>query len=93
MRQLFGAPSKTPIEAFYLESGKLPLRFIIQNRRLMYWFHLVKIGEDKMLHKFYKAQQNIPVKKDWTSQVEQDKKDLDINFSDDDIKQMSKYKF
>ena len=44
LRQLFGAHSKTPIEAFYLESGKIPLHFIIQNRRLMYWWHLVKLS-------------------------------------------------
>ena len=55
MRQLFGAHSKIPIEAFHLESGKIPLRFIIQSRRLMYWWNLVKLSENKMLNGDYCA--------------------------------------
>ena len=93
LRQLFGAHSKTPIEALYLESGKIPIRYIIKNRRLMYWWHLANISDDKMLSKFYYAQKNMPVKDDWTIQVDKDKEELDINLSDTDIKKMKKYKF
>ena len=64
MRQLFGAHSKTAIEAFYLESGKMPLRFIIQNRRLMYWWHLVKLNDNNMLYNFYNAQTGVKYKFD-----------------------------
>ena len=34
LRQMFVAHSKTAKEAFYLESGKVPLRYIIKSRRL-----------------------------------------------------------
>ena len=34
MRKLLNCPSKTPINLMYLEMGCLPLRFIIQSRRL-----------------------------------------------------------
>ena len=93
MRQLFGAHSKTPIEAFYLESGKVLLRYVLKSRRLMYWWSLVRLSEDKMLSKFYYAQKNNPVKDDWINQVDKDKKELNINLNDNDIKRMSKYMF
>ena len=47
MRQLFDSHSKTAKEALYLESGKIPLGFIIKSRRLMYWWHLVSLSEEK----------------------------------------------
>ena len=36
LRQLLGAHSNTPIEALYLGTGTLPLKYIIKSRRLMY---------------------------------------------------------
>ena len=36
LRGLLSAHSKTPLEALYLESGCIPIRFIIKSRRLMY---------------------------------------------------------
>ena len=65
LRQLLGAHSKTPKEALHLETGTLPFRYIIKSRRLMYWWHLVKQNDDRLLSKFYKAQKNRPVKGDW----------------------------
>ena len=88
-----GAPSKTPIEALYLETGKLPIKYIIQCRRLMYWWHLVKQDKNKLISKFYTAQKNIPVKGDRTLQVEKDKVELNINLNDEDLLKMSKRKF
>ena len=45
------------------------------------------------LNKFYKARRINPVKDDWTTQIEKDKLELNINLDDEDIKGMSKYKF
>ena len=59
----------------------------------MYWWHLVNLSEDKMLYKFYQAQRNNPVKDDWTTQIDKDKEELNINLSDSDIKEMSKFNF
>ena len=59
----------------------------------MYWWHLINLSDDKMLTKIFKAQRNNPVKDDWTTQIEKDKLELNINLHDEDINGMSKYKF
>ena len=90
LRSLFKAHSKTPIEAFYLETGKYPLRYILKSRRLMYWWHMERLNGEKMLYKFLKAQQNNPVKNDWILQVMKDKEELQIDISDKELLKMSK---
>ena len=42
----------------------------------MYWHHIVKLGKNSLLNKFYTAQQNQPVKGDWVKLLEKDKKTL-----------------
>ena len=43
-------------ESLYLETGKLPLKYIIKMRRLLYHSHIVRLEEKKLLHRVYKAQ-------------------------------------
>ena len=56
MRKVFGASSKTPKEFLYMETGKIPIRFILKSRRLMFWFDIVNRNEKSLIQKFYKAQ-------------------------------------
>ena len=49
-----------------------------------------RLNEEKMLHKFLKAQQNNPVKNDWILQVIKDKEELQIDISDKELLKMSK---
>ena len=55
-RRLFYVPLSTPKESFDIEGGKIPIRFIIQIRRMMYWWHLVNIDQSEVLSKFYVVQ-------------------------------------
>ena len=41
LRKIFNASSTTAIEALYLETGALPLRFVIKSRRLMFYWTLL----------------------------------------------------
>ena len=45
------------------------------------------------MNKFYNLQKQCPVKNDWTLQIEEDKKEINMSYSDDDIKTVSKNKF
>ena len=49
------AHSKTAKEAFYLETGKILIRIIIQVRRLMYWWHINNLEETSLVKKCYKG--------------------------------------
>ena len=92
LRKLLGAHSKTPIEALYIETGKIPIHIIIKMRRLMYWWHLVNTKEDSMLHKFYNAQKLNPVKGDWVNDLDKDKIEFEIEYDDEEFKGMFKTK-
>ena len=56
MRKIFNSHSKTASELFFLESGKLPLRFVIYKRRLMYLWHILSRDESELIHKVYSVQ-------------------------------------
>ena len=90
LRQVLGAHSKTALEALFLETGKLPIKYVIQGRRLMYWWHLVNQDKNTLISKFYNAQKNIPIKGDWTNQIDTDKANLDIHLKDEDLLNISK---
>ena len=46
-----------------------------------------------MLYKFYIAQKLKPSKNDWVTQVEKDKKDLQLDLDDEEVMKMSQLKF
>ena len=79
LRRLFDVPVTTPKESLYLEGGKMPVKFIIKSRRLMYWWHIVRLEKNELLYKVYMGQKLNPNKDDWICQLEQDKKDLNLD--------------
>ena len=93
LRQLFAAHSRTPIEFLYIESGKYPMRFTLMSRRLNYWWHIVNSKDDSLLYKFYRTQKLKPVKNDWVLKILEDKKYLEIQLEDCDLKKMSRNRF
>ena len=56
MRKIFKAHSRTATELFYLETGKIPLRFVVYKRRLMYLWHILNTSENELIHKVYSVQ-------------------------------------
>lgn len=93
MRKLFNAHSKTAKEAFHLETGKLPVKFILINRRLMYWFHIISRDPNSLLYKFYSVQKSSPVRHDWVTQIDQDKELVNLCLTDEEVIKMTKRKF
>ena len=88
LRKLLNAPAKTPKVSLYIETGKIPIRFIIQSSLLMYWKHLVSVSQDRLISKFYKTQKNSPVRGDWVILLEKDKKYFDIDIEDHKLKEI-----
>merc|ERR1712030_140585 len=93
LRNLLNAHSKTSTEALYIETGTVPLRFIIQCRRLMYWKHLISIDKNRLISKIYKSQKNLPTNGDWIYSLMKDKEEFGIINTDEEIRKMSKNKF
>ena len=92
-RRLLNVQSSVPKESLYIEIGKLPVKFIIKTRRLMYWWHLTNLNKTELLYKFYTAQNLKTNHGDWVVQLDKDKKELNLQLTDDDIRTFSQDQF
>ena len=85
--------AKTPLELLYLETGCLPIRFILQSRRLNFLHYILNDREDSLLSNVFRAQCDLPVKGDWITTVKEDLQELNINLSFDQIRVQTKDEF
>ena len=69
LRRILGAHSKTPLEILYLETGSLPIRFIISMRRLLFLQTILKRDDNELTKKIYKTQKEHPLKGDFCELV------------------------
>ena len=93
LRKIFNAHSKTPSEAFFLELGKYPLRFVLAKRRLMYLWHILNRDTDELIWKVYQTQKLKCSRGDWYEIIMEERQKYDILESDEEIATMSRDKF
>ena len=62
----------TPRTGLYAECGNIPIRYIMQTRRLLFYWHSLYLEENELLFKFYLAQKFKPRKNDWMPEVYKD---------------------
>ena len=48
LRRILQAPISTPGEALYLETGAIPISFILQGRRLMFLHYMLNLDNSEM---------------------------------------------
>ena len=77
----------------YLETGCVPIRFILQSRRLNFLHYILSDKEDSLLSKVFRAQCEKPVRGDWVNTVNNDLKELNINLDFEQIKANTKEGF
>ena len=78
MRKVLGCPSKTPKHLMYLELGWLPLRFIIQSRRINFLKYILNQKETSLVKQVFNEQNSNPQKGDWVKLVKKDIRKLKI---------------
>ena len=94
LRNIFcGAHAKTPLETLYLETGCVPIRFILKSRRLNFLHYILSDKEDSLLSNVFRAQCGNPVKGDWVHTIKKDLEELEINLSFEEIKANTKEQF
>ena len=95
MRNFFNTETGTPIESFFIETSTIPIRFILQGRRMIYYWTILRKSEIELVKRVFLAQQEFPSKNgsDWASQVRQELTACSIFHTDTEIAAMSKYKF
>ena len=70
LRGVLGAHSKIPIEALYLETATVPIRFVISSRRLMYLHCILQRSKEELVRKVYDAQKENTTAGDFCELVE-----------------------
>ena len=93
LRGLLTAHSKVPLEALYLETKSIPLRFIVASRRLMYLHNILQKDEDELVRRVYEAQRMDPSPGDFVELVKEDMDTLGIIMTDQEIGVMQKERF
>ena len=92
-KQLFNVPLTCSYEAFFYETGALPIRHTLIGRRLIYYWTLLNKPEEELVRKVFNVQKKFPVKGDWIEQIELDLQQLEIELSEAEIKSMKKDAF
>ena len=88
MRTILEANSKTPTEFLYLETGALPVKYVITSRRMNYLKHIHMLEEHELVKRIFQAQRDDPKKGDWCESV---KNDLEtFNIDEDKLKTLNK---
>ena len=89
MRQLLKTTKGCPIVQLYMELGLAPARFDILKIRLFFLKYILDKEEESTIHKFLTLQIENPTKFDWASTCIKDLKDMEIQLSFSDIKNMT----
>ena len=93
MRQLIGTTKGCPITQLYLELGHTPARFGIMKLRLYFMKTILEQDSSSRILKFLNLQLQNPSKTDWVSTCMNDLKDLNINLTLKEIKDMTGSKY
>ena len=92
LRSILNVPKSTPKEMLYLELGCIPLRYLIQKRRILFLHYILNEDPNSMIHRFLMTQVKGKKKKDWIVQVFLDLKHLKLKEDLDIIRKTKKLK-
>ena len=93
LRGIMKSHSKIPLEALYLETGSLPVRFILTSRRLMYLHSILQKNKEELVRKIYDVQKKDSSPGDFIELINEDKARINLSMNDEEIKQLKKAKF
>ena len=92
MREIFECPQGTPLEAFYMETSAIPFRFILQGRRMLYYWGILNKPNLELVKEVFEAQKQFATNDSWVTQVKNEMESCGIDICESDFKQLSLYK-
>ena len=93
LRSLINAHSKMPVEALFLETGTIPIRYVLKSRRLCYLKVILQKDSEELVSEIFNAQKADPYEGDYCLLIEKDMKDINMQTSDDEIKSTKEDKY
>ena len=82
LRGILKAHMKTPKEFLYLETGALPIRWILAQRRINYLQQILNRNENELVKKVFLAQNENPTSGDFVKLVKKDLTNLGMKYED-----------
>ena len=93
MRQLLKTGKGCPIVQMYLELGHIPARFGIMKLRLFFLKTILNQDNSSLIKKFFYLQYEQRTKSDWVSTCIQNLKEMNINMTFNEIKEMKEKEY
>ena len=93
LRGLLNAHPKTPLEALYLETKSIPIRYILASRRILYLYNILRKEKTEMVRKIYDVQKADPSKGDFSEIVKEDMASIGLFMNEEDIMKTPKQRF
>ena len=92
LKGILKAHSKTPTEFLHLETGTLPLRWVIAQRRINYLRHIMSRENDEIIKKVFLAHKENPTRGDFVHLVEKDVTDFEVTYENVSSGELTKTK-
>ena len=83
--------SKFTVQALYMETAQLPLRFILACRRILFLQTTLYRGPEELKRKVYEAQKMDPTNADFWVLVEDDCTLIKLQITEEEMKSITKY--
>ena len=83
--------SKIPVPALFLETGQVPIRFLLACRRILYLQTILQRNPEELILRVYTAQKNEPVAGDFYQLVQNYFQLLGLQLSEECLTSISKY--
>ena len=83
--------AKIPVPAIYLETGQVPIRYILACRRILYLQNILQRNDNELVKKVYLAQKADTSEGDFCQLVDSDLQLIDLQMSNDQISGMSSF--
>ena len=90
LRKVLKTTKGCPISQIYLETGQWPARFQIKKLRILFLKSILDENAESIVSQFFKLQLQHPTKGDWVSTCRSDLKEMEIELTFQEIKNMSK---
>ena len=90
LKQIMRVAYSTSNAGTYLELGILPLRYIIQKRRLAFLHHILTLDNEDPVYMNYILQRNSSNQDNWANEVARIRSQYSLHQSDEEIKLLSK---
>ena len=93
LRKVFEVPSSCPKEMLYLETGCLPVSYLIVIRRLMFLHYILHEEEFSLIYRFLQSQLISPLKGDWILEIKKNLEEYNVGCTIEEIKKVSESSF